>query len=174
MRKLSAHFTLEELIFSEFAERNGIDNTPPPAVLANLERLALALDEVRVIINRPVIVSSGFRCEAIEREFTQRDYSAWCIGHGYAEMEQSWKIYFATKAHPEGRAGDIVSPQYGTPFQICQAIVGAGVEFDQLIQEYKWVHFGIAELGVTPRRQVLTLNPQGGYFAGLVESPAVA
>jgi hypothetical protein len=33
-RKLSENFTLDEFIFSQTAARLGIDNTPPPEVLA--------------------------------------------------------------------------------------------------------------------------------------------
>jgi hypothetical protein len=37
---MTPHFTLAELTASETAERNGIDNTPTPEHLENLQRLA--------------------------------------------------------------------------------------------------------------------------------------
>ena len=35
--KISEHFTLEELCFSETAARLGLENTPGPAVTSNLK-----------------------------------------------------------------------------------------------------------------------------------------
>ena len=44
-RMLSENFTLDEFVFSQTAARLGIDNTPSPEVLANLKRLAQALEQ---------------------------------------------------------------------------------------------------------------------------------
>ena len=66
-RKLSEHFTLEELIFSQTAMRKGIDNTPAPDIVRNLRRLAGALEDVRALLGAPVVISSGFRGEALNR-----------------------------------------------------------------------------------------------------------
>ena len=44
--RLTPHFTLEELTFSETATRLGIDNTPSIEVKQNLEKLALGLENV--------------------------------------------------------------------------------------------------------------------------------
>jgi len=58
---LSPNFTLEELIYSETAQRKGLDNTPNEEVKANLVRLANFLEEVRRVIGRPIMINSAYR-----------------------------------------------------------------------------------------------------------------
>ena len=63
MSRLSRHFTLAELVRSSIAVRNGIDNTPPPQAVAMLKRLANeVLEPIRRAVDRPVHVTSGYRC----------------------------------------------------------------------------------------------------------------
>jgi zinc D-Ala-D-Ala carboxypeptidase len=138
---LSPHFTLEEMTFSQTASRYGIDNTPTPDALACLHDLAAALEEVRALFgNRAVIISSGYRCEALNE----------AVGGS------------STSAHMLGMAADIVSPP-PSPLDLCRLIEGSDIAFDQLIFEFDWVHFAI---GPQNRRQVLTYNGNG-YTEGL-------
>ena len=149
--KLSAFFTLEELTFSEWADRHRVDNTPPPELLPNLRRVAFALDEVRALLGRPIHVNSGYRC---------------------AEVNEGIGSKAKHSRHLDGLAADIISREYGTPVEICREIAGSEIEFDQLIYEHSWVHFGLAPDGETPRRQVLTLMPDGSYANGIVDQAA--
>ena len=65
--KLSAHFSLAELTVSQEAARRGIDNTPGPDVLKALEWNAANMEAVRSLLNAPVLISSGYRCPALNR-----------------------------------------------------------------------------------------------------------
>ena len=61
--KLTANITLDELTKSQIAERKGINNNPNPAQIENLKALAVnILQPVRSHFDRPLIISSGFRC----------------------------------------------------------------------------------------------------------------
>ena len=61
--KLSANFTLDELIKSQVAERKGINNNPSPEQIDNLKALTQnILQPVRSHFDKPLIISSGFRC----------------------------------------------------------------------------------------------------------------
>ena len=61
--KLTANITLDELTKSQTAERKGINNNPNPAQIENLKALAVnILQPVRSHFDRPLIISSGFRC----------------------------------------------------------------------------------------------------------------
>ena len=51
---LSPNFTLEELTSSETAARHGLDNTPGPVAMQNLQRLANFLEEVRKVLGKPI------------------------------------------------------------------------------------------------------------------------
>jgi len=128
---LTPNFTLAEMIHSDTAIANGIDNTPPPEAIDNLTRLCGVLEEIRVICGSyPVTVNSGYRCEALNEK----------VGG----VEDS--------AHRYGLGADIVIPDYGDPTDICVAVTPHLVDLsiDQLIDETdgegnRWVHVGLCE-----------------------------
>jgi zinc D-Ala-D-Ala carboxypeptidase len=61
--KLTANFSLDELIKSQVAERKGINNNPSPMQIDNLRALAVnILQPIRSQFSKPLIISSGFRC----------------------------------------------------------------------------------------------------------------
>lgn len=141
MTRLSEHFSLAEMAASETARVRGIDNRPSDQAIVYLARTAIVLETIRAAVgNRPVLVTSGFRSEALNR----------AVGGS------------RTSAHLDGRAADIVVPQFGTPARLAGVIAGLpGLTFDQLILERfgrrEWVHIGLARIGESPRRQVLTI-----------------
>jgi zinc D-Ala-D-Ala carboxypeptidase len=147
--QLSRHFTLSELTISETAARKGLNNVPPAKELANLARLAGVLEQVRALVNRPIVVTSGYRSKAVNK----------AIGGS------------TTSAHMSGLAADINCPPL-TAKQFAQKINASGVQFDQLILEFPdgagggWVHIGLSE--GPPRRQTLTIRKGTGYVEGIV------
>lgn len=147
--QLSPHFSLEELIASQNAARLGIPNTPDSDALANLRALASSLEKIRTLLGCVVIVTSGFRSPALN-----------------AATPGSSK----TSMHMRGLAADVICPQFGAPYDVCKAIVGSTIQFDQVIFEYgQWCHFGLAAPFTMVRQQVLTIRSAAtGYEAGLV------
>jgi len=138
--ELSKHFTLEEGKFSSTALRMGINNTPTDEIIERMKVAAECMEKVRKALgNIPIHVDSWYRCEALERVITAKDYVRWCNQHGHPLMS-SWNLYFRRKAHPKGYAVDFVCPEFGTPLEIVKALVKAKIKFDQLIQEGTWVH----------------------------------
>lgn len=135
--RLSEHFTLAELTVSETAARRGIDNTPPPSALANLVRLAAMLENIRALIGKPIIVTSGYRSPIVN------------------EM-----VNGATgSAHLTGRAADIIAPAFGTPLELARAIEAARLPLDQVIHEFgRWVHVSIPADRAEPRQMALTID----------------
>lgn len=144
---LSEHFTLEELCFSEAAERLGLDNTPSAAIIANLGRVAEVMEAIRARLgDKAIVVHSGYRSVEVNRAVGGVGASAHCLG----------------------LACDFASPAFGTPVEVALAIVRSGIEYDQLILEYGWVHVGVASPGMLSRREVLTKrSPQAAYEWGI-------
>lgn len=132
--KLSDFFTFEELTASQTAVRKGISNIPGPEALENLRDLAKKLDQVRRLLGRPVLISSGFRCLELNTAIGSKPSSD----------------------HIRGLAADFVCPGFGTVMDIFNKIKVSGINFDQLIAENPskngWVHLGI---GSRNRRQCL-------------------
>ena len=60
--KLSNNFTLEELLVTSI----GVANIPSDIEIDNLRALCInVLQPVRDMIGRPIIITSGFRCKAV-------------------------------------------------------------------------------------------------------------
>jgi uncharacterized protein YcbK (DUF882 family) len=138
--QLSEHFTLEELTRSEVAERKGLDNTPNASEVANLIRLAGLLEEVRALLNKPILLNSGFRSKAVNDSVGSKD----------------------TSQHRIGCAADIRVPGM-TPKQVVEACIEANIGYDQIIEEFgSWTHISVPNTAATaPRRQALVIDRQG-------------
>ncbi|HCN47306.1 MAG TPA: peptidase M15 [Pseudomonas sp.] len=140
---LTPHFTLAEMTASQIANRAGLDNNPDSKTIANLIELFQTLEAVRTLIGQPLLITSGYRCEALNQR----------IGGS------------ASSAHVLGLAADILAVGL-TPRQLAQRIMDSELDFDQLILEFDgWVHLGLAEQ--RQRRQVLTIRKGTGYLPGL-------
>ena len=130
------YFTIRELTQSATAQRKGIDNTPDSKVRANLTALvANLLDPLREKWGKPIIVTSGYRCQKLNRAV------------GGASKSQ----------HLYGEAADIkaVGGKPSDNKKLFELVQSSGLPFDQLIDEYgyQWVHVSFRE--GRNRKQVL-------------------
>jgi hypothetical protein len=141
--KISEHFTLEELCFSEAGARLGLDNTPGTVVVINLGFVAAVMEGIRSLLgDRPIVVHSGYRSIDVNR----------AVGG------------VTTSAHCQGLACDFACPTFGPPAGVALAILKSDIEYDQLILEYGWVHVGLAQEGVVPRRVAMTKRSRAAAY----------
>ena len=126
--KLTANFTLDELIKSQVAERKGINNNPSPEQIENLKALAVnILQPIRSHYNEPLQISSGFRCAEL------------CIAIGSSINSQH-------VADDNAAAADFEIP--GVDNRELAKYIRSELEFDQLILEFYrdneptsgWIH----------------------------------
>lgn len=144
--EFSKYFIYEETVFSQTASRNNIDNTPSEKVRLTIDRVAYKMDQVRELLNTPVIISSWYRCKELNK----------LIGS------------IASSQHIKGEAIDFTAPKFGSPLDICRKLVSNvnSIRYDQLILEHDWVHISFC-LDRLPRRQVLTLLSNNKYAVGI-------
>ena len=138
MTLLTPHFSLEELTITEHRE---FDNTPDDSEKNNLKRVAELLEQVKSALDgKPVMVNSAFRCKQVNDAVGSKD----------------------TSQHRVGCAADIRVPGM-TPDEVVQAIMAAGLPYDQLIREFdRWTHISVpTEPGGAPRGQVLIIDKEG-------------
>lgn len=65
---VTMHFTIEEMYASDTAKRLGIDNKPTTQKMINLVYLcAFVLEPLRVAMGKPINISSGYRCEKLNK-----------------------------------------------------------------------------------------------------------
>jgi hypothetical protein len=135
---LSPHFTLDELTHTDHRE---IDNSPTQDEINNLQRLANFLEEVKTVVGgKPVMISSGFRCKALNDAVGSKD----------------------TSQHRIGCAADFRVPGM-TPDEVVKAIVASGIGYDQVIREFdRWTHVSIPNQATgSPRKQALIIDKAG-------------
>ena len=64
--QITEHFTVEEFERSSTADHLGIDNRVPEALLPNLKALCEeVLEPLRAFAGKPIVISSGYRCPAL-------------------------------------------------------------------------------------------------------------
>lgn len=121
--KLSKNFSLDEFTLSEYAIRRGIDNTPNAEQIENLRQLCIwILQPLRDALNKPVVISSGYRSPEVN------------AGIGGSKTSQ----------HMKGQAADIYVP--GMTIQELYELIRDSLPYDQVIQEFnRWVHVSYAE-----------------------------
>ena len=138
---LSAHFTLEELIHSETAARNGIDNTPSEEVIANLKVLADLLERIRDTLGgKPIHITSAYRSPEVNRLVGSKP----------------------TSDHVLGLAADFVCPSFGKPHAVVSELVASGLPYKQVIREFDaWTHVSAPAPGQTAKREALIIDKLG-------------
>jgi putative chitinase len=131
---MTPHFTLAELTATSHRQ---FDNTPNEKELANLQKLAEFLEQVKTTLDgKPIMINSAFRSKAVNDSVGSKD----------------------TSQHRTGCAADFKVPGM-TPDTVVRAIIAAGLPYDQIIREFDaWTHVSIAD---KPRRQALIIDKQG-------------
>ena len=136
---LTPHFTLEELTFTSHRE---FDNTPNVVQVNNLQRLAEFLEQVRNLLDKPIIIDSGFRSPEVNQAVGSTSNSQ----------------------HLRGCAADFRVPGM-TPEEVVKAIHGSDLPYDQLILELGWTHISIPNTDdIDPRKMALVIDKKGTRF----------
>lgn len=129
--RLQENFSLEEMTTTN----QPFPNKPTDAETANLRLVAFALEVVRAHWNKPILISSAYRSEAVNK----------AVG-GVANSD-----------HRLGLAVDFTIP--GVPVEEVFKWIrdSSGLPFQQLIDEKRgntrWIHLSFPRPGEKPRRQ---------------------
>ena len=121
---VTMHFTIEELYASATAKAKGINNKPNVQQTINLVYLtAYVLEPLRVAMNEPIKIGSGFRCQALNK----------AVGGVYNSQ------------HLKGQAADLCIDGDMKKGKKWFDYIRKNLPFDQLIWEHNskgsyWVH----------------------------------
>ena len=135
---MTPNFTLAELTVTDHRE---FKNEPNPSEIANLQRLAELLEQVKSVLGGvPIMVNSAFRSKEVNDAVGSKD----------------------TSQHRVGCAADIRVPGV-TPDQVVKAVIAAKLPYDQLIREFdRWTHISVPnDPKGKPRGQVLIIDSKG-------------
>jgi hypothetical protein len=148
---LTPNFTFDELTHTD---HRTLDNTPTEHekciidgkevtvnAVANLPRLADFLEQLKIILgNKPIMVNSGFRSEAVNDAVGSSNKSD----------------------HRRGCAADIRVPNM-TPDEVTRAIIASELPYQQVIREFdRWTHVAITtNEGDIPKKSKLIIDKSG-------------
>ncbi len=119
--QLTEHFALDEFTASETAHELGIDNVPTDEHLGHLRTLAAAMEDVRALFGRAIVITSGYRNPELNDAVGGVPDSAHALG-------------YACDFHVAGQ----------TDIQAAQTIAASALKWDQLIWEKgRCVHYSI-------------------------------
>lgn len=144
---LSPHFTLAEFCASDTAQRFGIDNDLPLSLSDAAKGAAVMLEMIRLHLSSlkghpvPIHITSGYRCQELNRRIGSSPGSD----------------------HIRAAAVDFKAPAFGTPLQVCQALVPVfgELKLGQLIHEWDaWIHVSTRPADKLINR-ILTINKHG-------------
>jgi hypothetical protein len=138
MTQLSPHFSLEELTHTDHRQ---FDNSPNQDELANLNRLASFLEQVKSVLGgKPIMINSAFRSKQVNDAVGSKD----------------------TSQHRIGCAADMRVPGM-TPDEVVKAVIASGIGYDQIIREFdRWTHISIPNHPEDkPRQQALIIDKMG-------------
>lgn len=131
--QLTPHFRLSEFSNSLTAKCSNLDNTIPKAYIPNLRNLCeQVLEPLRQYVGKPVVISSGYRCKALNK----------AVGG------------VATSQHLTGEAADIHINSLSEGREWFTWIMD-NCSFDQLIWEYGWIHISCRRDISKNRQQVI-------------------
>ena len=77
-----SYFTIAELCASETAKKYNIDNTPDSIIISHLQQLINFLNPLREAWGSAIKVSSGYRCDKLNRFVGGSKTSSHLIGYG--------------------------------------------------------------------------------------------
>lgn len=142
---LSENFTLEQMIKSDTAKRNNIDNSPLSNgelfVINNLEALCKnTLEPINTLLKK-IYTTSGYRCKKLNDKVGSSDISQHRLGKACDFVP-----------------GCIVEDAF-------QKIKASNIPFDQLIQENdEWIHVSYDKDKKVQRRMVLKMAKENGIL----------
>lgn len=142
--KLTPHFTLEELTHTDEKEFKQLNYDEGLKVKDKLIELAKFAENIRSIIESPMTITSGFRCEQLNTKIGGSPFSQ----HRFAE------------------AIDFI-PLKMSAFEAFSKIMISGISYGQLILEKRGVGY-ILHISLGTKRQKLYQAKVGGKYENIL------
>ena len=138
------NFSLAEMTASDTARRMGISNNPPAEAVAHIGELCgTILQPLRDAWGKPIVVTSGYRCERLNKAVGGAATSAHCFGWAADLQPQDMRDF--------GKFANFVK----------SFLLTKGIRFDQLIEERsgstRWLHIGIRNRNGEQRGQTFNM-----------------
>lgn len=134
--QISDNFTLYDVQYNEQAVRLNIKNeVSSDAQVGSARALALGILEPALAAGHQFHITSWYRGEALERDYSRNAYAQWCIANRLHIRPESWRDYMETKQHHTACAVTLRSRDNKALFEFLQTLP----EFDTLQNKTHWI-----------------------------------
>lgn len=165
---LSPHFELREFTESATARQYGIVNEPPPEAVENLKALCVnTLEPLREALGLPIIITSGYRCKALNNKITHHSTRSQHVGGQAADF------WVKGPAERKEMAESICVSRRELLVKAFRTILtDPSVDYDQLILYPGFIHVSFVAPGKN-RHNIMSANGHGTY-RGLSRADALS
>ena len=136
-----SYFTIAELCASDTAKKYNIDNTPNPIIISHLQQLINFLNPLREAWGSAIKVTSGYRCDQLNRFVGGSKTSSHMIGYGVDLVPANGRIKDFKKF--------IIFYMKDKMFDQC---------IDEKSGKTEWVHIGLYNLKGQQRKMIFNIT----------------
>ena len=174
---LSPHFELREFTESATARQHGIVNEPPPEAVENLRALCVhTMEPLREALGLPIIITSGYRCKALNNKITHHSTRSQHVGGQAADFWVKGPAESADDTDFLSRRNDGNSRNLLRRELLVKAfrtiLTDPSVDYDQLILYPGFIRVSFVAPGKN-RHNIMSANGQGTY-RGLSRADALS
>ncbi len=197
---LTPHFTLQEFTESATARKYGIDNSAPAEVVKNLRRLCEnTLEPLREVLEMPVIITSGYRCKALNLRISCSSRKSqhmlgqaadfYIAQRGFESLK--CKVYSVKEGAPSVKEGapsvkcNVYSVKEGAPSvkggamghrellvkAFRMMLISDRIDFDQLILYPTFIH--VSYVSAKANRHRILVGKGGGLYGSVTMERAL-
>jgi hypothetical protein len=157
---LSPHFSLKEMTESQTAVKHGISNVPSKQETENLRRLCQGtLEPLREALGLPVIITSGYRCKALNDIISHHSNRSQHMKGMAADFYVGWSA-------PLGGRGQAVDNKPSSRERLIKAfrliLTSEEIDYDQLILYPTFIHVSHVSQSLN-RHYIMTAEGNGKY-----------
>ena len=159
---LSPHFCLDEFTDSATARKYGIENIPTPETKSNLHSLCInTLEPLRLEIDLPVVITSGYRCKALNERITH---------HSNTSQHMSGLAADFHIGDAQGSSGLSHRERLIKAFRLI--ITSDKIDYDQVILYPTFIH--VSYVSRDKNRHCITKANGHGHYCNLTRAQALS
>lgn len=158
----SPHFAEHEFTDSATARKYGIENIPTPETKSNLHSLCInTLEPLRLEIGLPVVITSGYRCKALNERITH---------HSNTSQHMSGLAADFHIGDAQGSSGLSHRERLIKAFRLI--ITSDKIDYDQVILYPRFIH--VSYVSRDKNRHCITKANGHGHYCNLTRTQALA
>jgi len=163
------HFSLLEFVESATARKYGINNNPPPEAVDNLRRLCVnTLEPLREAMGLPVIITSGYRCKALNDIIAHHSHKSQHLKGQAADFYIGWGSPVSGRGQ-QGSCSVTARERLIKAFHLI--VTDTSINYDQLILYPNFIH--VSYVSPEANRHYIMIAQGNGRYARISESKAL-